>query len=58
LQPALPIIIFATSRLPTFPIVAQQNFSTKRISPDGRRNVIKFPSLARTCAKVPAERAI
>lgn len=46
------------SEFPICPIVAQQNFSNKRISPEGSLNVTKFFSRAKICAKVPAERAI
>src|ERR1700681_3317423 len=34
-RPALPIVIFSWSRLPTWPIVAMQSCDTLRVSPEG-----------------------
>src|SRR5205085_6574923 len=39
LRPALPIVTLPCSTLPTWPTVARQVRSTRRISPDGRRSV-------------------
>lgn len=57
-RPALPFKILLNSAFPTCPIVAQQNFSNKRTSPEGSLKVTKFFSRAKICANVPAERAI
>ena len=38
-RPALPPVMLPWSTLPTWPTVARQLSSTRRISPDGRRRV-------------------
>src|SRR5258707_463156 len=48
----------ARSRLATAPAVAMQVICTRRISPLGRRRVAQLPSLAISCAPVPALRTI
>src|SRR4029078_7458152 len=56
MRPALPQLMFDCSALPTSPTVARQRTSTKRISPEGMRSVAREPSLATSCAELPAER--
>src|ERR687889_2305385 len=58
MRPALPQLMLDCSALPTSPTVARQRTSTNRISPDGMRRVAREPSLATSCAELPAERAI
>src|SRR5688500_7120412 len=57
-RPALPIFWFSWSRLLTCPTVAMHSTRTRRTSPDGSRMVAKLPSLASSCALLPAERTI
>src|SRR5205085_5355953 len=56
--PALPSDLSSCSSLPTTPIVAMQRWCTRRISVEGMRSVTYSPSLATTCAPMPAERHI
>src|SRR3989338_9727919 len=54
LLPALPHTMFWCSMLPSCPIVARHSIWTFLISPLGRSISTCLPSLARTCAYVPA----
>ncbi len=56
LRPALPIFTSACSPLPITPIVARHCIGTILISPEGSLNVAYFPSLAISCAPLPAAR--
>src|SRR6476646_9459395 len=58
LRPALPPVMLPCSTLPTWPTVARQVISTRRISPEGRRKVACAPSFATSWMPEPAERAI
>src|SRR5919202_1832351 len=58
IRPALPQLMLACSALPTSPTVARHRTSTLRISPEGIRNCPYGPSLATSCTRAPADRAI
>ena len=56
LRPALPSLTRSCSMFPTTPIVALHSIGTILISPDGNLSVAYFPSLAISCAALPAAR--
>src|SRR5687767_8087266 len=58
LRPALPLLMFSWSRLPTWPTVARQVSRTRRSSPDGRRRTAWPSSFATSWIPEPALRAI
>src|SRR4029079_791550 len=58
LRPALPMLSFSCSMLPTWPIVAQHSSSTLRVSPEGSLTSAQPPSRAMSCAPTPAESTI
>src|SRR5207302_6229639 len=57
LRPALPMVTFWWSALPTCPIVARQTSGTRRSSPEGRRSTAYGSSLATSWMPEPALRA-
>src|SRR5215470_7563878 len=57
LRPALPPVTFSWSTLPTWPTVARQVSGTRRISPEGSRNVPNPSSFATSWIPEPALRA-
>src|SRR5271168_1995227 len=57
-RPALPMVTFSWSMLPTCPIVAIQSCEILRVSPEGSLTSAYSASFAINCAAPPAERTI
>src|SRR5579864_9744528 len=57
-RPALPMVTFSWSMLPTCPIVAMQSCETLRVSPEGNFTSAYSSSFATSCDDPPADRTI